>query len=671
MRRPAAPALLLAFAASAVQCSPLSPHEIIAPAPTAPASASGAAVDLGRYDSDAALPAHAADVVDYALTASLDAVAHTVHGEGTIVWRNLSDAPVSDLWVHLYLNAFKNQRSAFLRENAGGRGSATPTDWGAIDVRRFALRAATGPVDLWPKAEIHRPGDEDETDARVPLPEPVPPGSSVTIEVAWDDKLPNVVARTGYAGSFHMVAQWFPKIARLEKDGTWAHYPFHHLAEFYADYGTYDVVLDVPERYIVGGTGSVVEARDEHGRHFERRVQGDVHDFAWTAWDRWGRLSDHVDGVDVTVLYPPGFRVVAERDLQAARFSIPYFNERYGRYPYPVLTIAHPPEVAGEAGGMEYPTFITSEGAWWMPPGILWPELTVVHEYGHQYFYGLMGTDEARWPFLDEGVNSYAEEQALEAWLGPASAAEAFGLSVSDSSVQAALGNAAAHNAPVAQASYAFADGSDYGALVYQRTAAILETFRRVYGDEPVKRALGRYARRYRFEHPTPDDLLAVFEDALGKDAARSLRVALFEKGWVDYEARAVNSHRATKAAGLFDRGGARETVAAGALAGDVDGWILVTRRGTLAFPVDVELTLDDGSVQRVRWDGVAESARLPYRGHVGIRAAVIDPDHAVTLDEDLTNNHVAAPGPSVGRATRVLERATYWAELALQVLGP
>ena len=88
-----------------------------------------------------------------------------------------------------------------------------------------------------------------------------------------------------------MVGQWFPKIARLEPDGTWAHFPFHHLAEFYADFGTYDVTLDVPEAFAIGATGPVVERRVDGGRRVERHVQGDVHDFAWTAWDRWQTVA--------------------------------------------------------------------------------------------------------------------------------------------------------------------------------------------------------------------------------------------------------------------------------------------------------------------------------------------------------------------------------------------
>ena len=320
---------------------------------------------------------HADDVVDYVLRATLDPATHVVHGEGTIVWRNKSKSPVSELWFHLYLNAFKNERSTFLRERIGGRGSAQPEDWGWMDVHRLALHQVDGPsVDLWQAAEVRGTAladADDETDVRVPLPRAIAPGQEITLDVAFDDKLPAIIERTGYKDSFHMVGQWFPKFARLEPDGRWVHFPFHHLSEFYADFGSYDVTLDVPAAFTLGATGALVDSRMAEGRRIERHVQRDVHDFAWSAWDHFETRKETIDGVAVTLLYPPGYARMARRELAALRFALPYYSSRYGCYPYDVLTIVHPPYDADEAGGMEYPTLITTGSAWWTPPNLLWP----------------------------------------------------------------------------------------------------------------------------------------------------------------------------------------------------------------------------------------------------------------------------------------------------------
>jgi hypothetical protein len=639
-------------------------------ATTRPAGASSPsnAPDPAGQTGDAAMAEHADPVASYTLSARLDPVSHAVHGEGTIHWKNASSTAVGELWVHLYLNAFKNDRSVYLRDPVGGfRGTSPVRDWGAIDVRTFKLRAPGAvPIDLWPDRELH----EDETDARVPLPREVAPGESIDIDVTWDDKLPGLLERTGYAESFHFVGQWFPKIARLEPSGQWAHFPFHHLAEFYADFGTYDVTLDVPSSFVVGATGPLIDAKVAAGRRIERHVQTDIHDFAWTAYDRFDERKEVIDGIVVQILFPRGYDVDAERELRTMRFAIPHFGALYGPYPYSVLTLVHPPKGAEEAGGMEYPTLITTGGPWYEPPMSRVLELVTMHEFGHQYFYGLVATDEASWPFLDEGVNSYAEAEALDAWLGAGSAGRLGSFTLSDNAVQSVFGNRAEHDEPVALAASSFPTGGDYSLLVYERTAAILETFRRVYGAASVARALGRYARRFRFQHPGPDDLIESFDREVGDRAAESLRVALFDEGWVDYTVTAISSKRSESAAGIFDRDGKRETLPAGqSLGSSYEGWVLVSRRGTLAFPVDVELTREDGTTETARWSGEETSTRIPYRGTVALKAAVVDPLHAVLLDDDPSNNH-AAVDPA-RRAPWVSERLTYWSELLLQALVP
>ena len=239
-------------------------------------------VDAGEPATDIA---QAEEIASYTLYARLDPAAHVVTANGTIRWRNSSRVATQELWVHLYMNAFKNARSAFLRERSiGGRGVSLPRSYGGIEVRKFTWIDHTA-VDLWPNAELTRNGDGDETDVRVPLPRAVAPGESIELHVDFEDKLPSIVERTGFQGSFHLIGQWFPKIARLEPDGTWRHFPFHHLSEFYADFGTYDVTLDVPESFVVGATGKAISERTEGGRRIERHRQDSVHDFVWTAWD--------------------------------------------------------------------------------------------------------------------------------------------------------------------------------------------------------------------------------------------------------------------------------------------------------------------------------------------------------------------------------------------------
>jgi hypothetical protein len=413
-----------------------------------------------------------------------------------------------------------------------------------------------------------------------------------------------------------------------------------------------------------------VSASSDKGRDVVRYRQSDVHDFAWTAWRSFREKTADVDGVRIRALYPPGYDADAERELASASFCLKYFGERYGRYPYPVLTLVHPPRSATEAGGMEYPTLITTGGAWYEPPFARDVESVTIHEFGHQYFYGLVATNEEEYPFLDEGLNSYAEADALGARFGAGSALDFLGLRVGLDVLYRTLSAESAQNEPVAQPAHAFATGTDYGQIVYGRTATILGTLARVYGKDELSHALGLYTRRYRFEHPTIREFLATMREVLGAPAATNLETALLNKGTVDYAAAAGVSNPEGAPAGIFDRGGKRETVAAGTSSGSSSqGWALVMRHGTLRFPVDIELWGADGSVQLSHWDGEGDFTRVAYRGSSELRRVIVDPGAKVLLDDDLSNNALLV-GPK-RNPWRTIERTTYAGMLGLALLSP
>lgn len=605
-------------------------------------------------------------VADYALVARFNADQHTVSGKGTITWRNRSSHPVNELWVHLYLNAFKNTGSAFLRERTpgSGRGSGPVSDFGWIDVRKFLFKE-DGDVNLWPGAEAVDPsGGTDATDWRVPLSREAKPGEELHFWVEWESKLPSIVERTGYRGSFHMVAQWFPKIAKLEPDGSFAHFPFHHLAEFYADYGSYSVSIERPKTFEIAATGRLTGEKTEQDLRVDQYVADNVHDFAFALWDRFERKETSAEGVKVSCLYPRGYGAVADQQLEAAAFALKHFGDRYGRYPYPTLTIVHPPAGADEAGGMEYPTLITTGGPWFVPRQIGSVRALTIHEFAHQYFYGLIATNEQRWPFLDEGLGSWAELRALDSGWGPGSIVDLGGMKISAATIMRAAAMWGGNNERVAQAANEFDSAADYGTIVYMRTATILETLDRVWPGKMAE-AIGSYARRYRFAHPAPADLEREVEQVAGPEAARQLHLALFERGSVDYVAHALGCGPKHKLYGTLDQADGRTVVTESESAeAGYSCTAVVVRRGNLTFPVEVELIAADGSRQRRHWDGIEESHTLTYEGASPLVSMVVDPDRNVLLDEDLSNNAVRAGGPQ--RSWRAWEAVAFAGSMAL-----
>ncbi|MGE5048725.1 MAG: M1 family metallopeptidase, partial [Deltaproteobacteria bacterium] len=368
-------------------------------------------------------------VADYELEARLDPVLHTVEGRERLSWKNRSAEPISSLYVHLYLNAFEGPGSTFAQEKVryGGFRFDVPTrkgEWGYIDLKQVTQSGK--PV---PWMFVHPDGgpETDRTVARLDLPEPVPPGGTAVLEMEFHDQLPRVVARTGWFDTYHLVAQWFPKVGVLElpgergaKEPRWNCHEFHLHSEFYADFGSYRATLTVPRGYVVGSVGRQIAPPEETAQGVRYRIaQDDVDDFAFTAWNGFQSLEDDFRGqvggpdVHIRVLHPREYAKAGRIALDATRDALAYFSRTLGPYPYGQVTVVVPPWNAIESGGMEYETFFTTVGALG-PPLLDLVRFVTVHEFGHGYFMGLLASNEFEEPFLDEGLNEFWDARMLQ-----------------------------------------------------------------------------------------------------------------------------------------------------------------------------------------------------------------------------------------------------------------
>jgi hypothetical protein len=663
------------------------------PIPTVAAPRPAVAAPPGGFP---APRAHADPVASYTIRATLDADRHIVDGDATIELRNVSSAPLSTLRLHLYLNAFKNDRTLFRRARVGGFRGEEPGKPGFIDVLKLTRDGDS--TDLWTKHVwlVHRgespqdaPDDrarwpaaiagapDDETDVEVPLDRPIDPGDTARFHVVFRDQLPEVVERTGYAGSFHLVGQWFPKLAKLERDGRWAGFAFHHLGEFYADYGNYDVTLDVPAAYLTGATGARASTQSTNGRRTERWVAADVHDFAWTAWDRFEERTLDVDGVHVTLLTPPDRRAEGDRELASTVHGLHDMSTRYGEYPYSTLTVVHPPDGAEEAGGMEYPTLITTGGAWHPDVGEHSLELVTIHELGHQWFYGLIGSNEVDWPAGDEGFNSYAEELAAETMFGRGTAFASAPLTVATLDTYQRAGVATAIVEPIFEPVPRFADGRSYARRVYGATATLLATLRRTYGEAAIDRAMGVYAREQRFQHPGPEAWFEALEREAGKECADNARKALTSPFDLDVSIEHLEVAPAHGPRGLFDPEKGRVDESVDSLISEYVGSVTLARRGVVDFPIDVELRFADGSrrVETVHFGTEADGTPRTWRridadGPSKLVAALVDPFEKVPFDRDRLDNFMTVT-EAAGGTRRMRARLESWAQSLVRGVGP
>jgi hypothetical protein len=620
-------------------------------------------------------------VASYTLRARLDADEHTVDGSGTLRWRNPARRPVDELCFHLYLNAFRNSASSWLRH--GSREpveTLSPDGWGWIEL---ASLEADG-INLLGDLRYVSPDDgnpDDRTVARVPLPRPVAPGETVEISLAWTSRLPRAVARTGYRGDYHLVGQWFPKLGVMQEDGDWSCHQFHRSSEFYADFGNYDVTLSVPQRFVVGATGRRVSEHDEDGVKTLRYVQDGVHDFAWTAWPDFveGRRTfrhPELPEVEVRLLMAPETARFAGRYGAAVLAALRTFGEWYGPYPYSTLTLVDPPWGAGATGGMEYPTFITTGSRWLSPFPTQDPEGVTVHEFGHQFFYGLLASDEVQESWLDEGVNSYATARVMDAVYGPETwSFRTWGIPWVFRGVvkEHPLDTQARYFQdpeidPVTRTTWGYLDRTSLRYQTYSKTALTLAQLERLVGAPAMRRAMRDYTAEWRFRHPSTEDFVRSLSRSLGRDLTPYFAQTLGSAAVLDYAVDEVSTRPRRGAVGVFGDGDERQVTASGEA---LPGWqseVVVRRLGGVRLPVVTELTFEGGERARVRWDGEERWVRFRVTGP-RLLSAQVDPDRTLLLDVDRLNDSRRVE-PDRRASRRWGQRLRFWIQNLFETLA-
>jgi hypothetical protein len=619
-------------------------------------------------------------LANYKLDARLDAVHHQLVATETLTWTNGGASPVDALPFHLYLNAFKNDASLFMRSSGGVmRGArASTTGWGWIQIDS----AKVGEVELVGKLRYLPP---DETVAELPLPTPLAPGASIEIAFRFTAQLPEVFARTGYAGEFLMVGQWFPKIGvRVGVPGAerWECQPLHANTEFFADFGTYDVTLTVPSTLVVAATGVLTAAADgPGGTHVLTYRAEDVHDFAWMADPYMEVVSGtaKVAGgdVEVRVYHRPGQAAFAHRHLEAGIATIERMSAWFTPYPWTIMSIIDPPpDAADGAGGMEYPTLVTTSGdGVFMRPGIRIPEYVTVHEVGHNWFQGLLASNEGEEAWLDEGVNEWADAKVMDDRYGPrASLVDWGGWQASGFELrQAVAEDPASLPSPIAAAAYAFVDNAAYGEQSYATTMRALRTLELMVGSDAFMKAMATYVRTWAFRHPTGQDLFASLATSLDRDLTAFFGPVFHEVGGLDLRIRHAACEPTHPPRGVFGDGPARKTMTEveSPASGGFRCEVVIANTGRYQLPVDVELRFVDGSSQRLRWEPVGSQAwqRFEVERSAPLAEVRLDPDDKLALDAPM--GHAWRLDGDGAASLRAAARIAAWTQSLMQVVGP
>lgn len=587
--------------------------------------------------------AHAAStlqIASYTIDVALDTEAKTLTAHEAITYVNATDDPIPDLVFHLYLNAFRDQNSLFMEEGgAMHRGHVwNPEHAGWIEIVDIRLADGT-PLAL---EEI-----ADGTLARTALPAPIAPGETVGIEIDFCAQLPRVFARTGYADDFFMIGQWFPKLG-VWQEGEWNAYPFHANAEFYADFGAYDVSITLPTGYVTGGTGLPISTADNgNGTQTVRYQAEDVIDFAWTASPHFKEATRQVEGTEILYLYLPEHRWTVERALDGAEAAVSRYSRWYGPYPYPRLTIVDVPDDGAGAGGMEYPTLVTAGPMSFIGAGQslarsgkdLSLELVIVHEIGHQWWQSMVAFNEAEEPWLDEGFTDYSTLRVME---------EVYGVETSTLNTRnVRLGYLdvrrmeylLAPQVPMFGAAWEFGM-LEYGTAAYAKPVVCLRTLENVLGEETWLDVMTTFFQSYRFAHPTTEDFRATAEEIADQDLAWFFDGLVYSGETLNYQVIDVGKHSVTLA-----------------------------RQGDLVIPTEVLVTFVDGSSVLEPWNGQEPQVTFTYDGRPPVRSAEVDPEREIVVDLRWADNGLSRQ-LEISPWLALVTRLTYVFQNALLILG-
>jgi hypothetical protein len=498
--------------------------------------------------------------VDYTMDIAVDTASHQYTGSMKVVLKNNSPEALDKAYFHLFFNAFQpgsmmDVRSRTISDpdrRVGSRIAELPEDeWGWIDVA--SLRVNGKPVAF----------EHDGTILDVTLNGAIGAGKKATFEMEWTAQVPRQIRRSGWMnkeGVEYSMTQWYPKLCEYDHDG-WHTEPYIGR-EYHGIWGDYDVTIQLPAGYEVGGTGELVGSIDEARTSGTWRFTAeDVIDFAWAADAEYEHVSTAAGDVTLHFYHQPNpeydenWAALPEYTAKAMAF----LNELIGPYPYPQYSV-----IQGGDGGMEYPmaTLITGQRSLQSLVGV------TVHEMAHSWFQAVLATNESLYEYMDEGMTSYATELCMRhLFVGPGSDGpphqDAFAGYIS----QALSGQ----EEPLITHADHYQTNRAYGVAAYSKGEALLAQLAAIMGPELRDEGLKAYYRDWQFKHPGPNDFKRSMEKVCGFDLDWYFQYFVHTTHQIDY---------------AIDR------VAEGATTTTIE----CSRIGAMPMPQNITVTYTDGS---------------------------------------------------------------------------
>jgi hypothetical protein len=609
----------------------------------------------------------------YKIDARLNPVSKMVEGEMETYWVNKSLDAVPDVQMHLYLNAFRSSKSTFNKESEQ-MADKKRDNLGWIDIKKITDKNGT---DLFPSLKFISPDDgnpDDSTVFKISLPKTCKPADTIFLKISFESKLPGKIIRTGYKDDFYFVAQWFPKFGvyepagmRYATSGGWNCHQFHHNSEFYSDHSVYDVKITLPEEYVVGSGGMLLnETVNGKEKTLTFRAE-DIVDFAWTAWPSFVVYNDQWKNVKITLLLPPERQIQAERQLTAVKNALEYLEKNVGPYPWPYLTFVDPPAKGSGSEGMEYTTIFTSASFTGVPAFLHLPEMVTIHEFGHAYFMGILASNEFEEPWLDEGVNQFWEGRIMDRYYGKTkSLLDHPLLEMSDKSMTRSSYVHSDNRQVITNKEYSwnYPHGT-YGMMSYSKTAVCLRTLMGLVGEETINEIFREYYRKWAFKHPSGRDFINVvnevvkktYGDKFGHDMNWFFDQTLYGTGICDYKVSELINERTRTS----ENNGATSENTVKIWSGNDSLYtakVELERLGDVMLPVDVLIHFKNGNEIMESWDGKSRFKDFDYTGKGEVQWVKIDPKYKILMDVNIINNSMTV-NPDMIPMRRIASKLT------------
>ncbi|MDG2311202.1 MAG: M1 family metallopeptidase, partial [Flavobacteriales bacterium] len=609
--------------------------------------------------------------VDHNIHVQLNDVDHELDAEIWTQYVNNSPDELDYLWYHVWPNAYSSAKSALAKQQFRERNLflfyAMARDLGGIDGLDFKINGETA---RW---EIH---NQHPDIVKVHLNTPLQPGESLEINTPFHVRIPSgEISRLGHVKQSYQITQWYPKPAVYDRDG-WHEMPYLGQGEFYSEFGTFDVHITLPSNYTIGATGDMpisesnnnaeeiqrLEQLDQDTRtYFKEKDMSDemenvtnefpessntlktlhyhqekIHDFAWFADKRFKVLKDSVTlphssrQVTTWAMFTPNEEDLWREAPDYLGDATYYYSLWNGDYPYNQVTAIDGTISAG--GGMEYPnvTVIGESGSAFSL------DVVIAHEVGHNWFYGILGSNERTNAWMDEGINSFNETRYL---------LERYGDSGDDLGlISSRLSDKWMERLDIADFEYRWIDelayifparfGTDqplqchsdaftsinYGAMVYKKTAAVFAFLRQYLGTERFDKAMQQYFEDWKFKHPSPSDMRTSLENSSGEDLGWFFDGFINTSSKNDWAISRVKSNNTSTS-------------------------VTVKNKGEMTSPVEIVAYNEDNEVGRVWVDpsnpGSKADVLIPGSGTTHI---VLDPER-YDLDYDRQNNNARTKG--------------------------